>query len=173
MQQKVLNGFWGCKCIFEQSCLFEIVWIEVACALVSPACAKNPRNINKKVLLRERKRRTACHVASPWPGGPTLGYPSPRPDLGVGNLGYPSPRPDMSGEAGTLGYPLPPSGPGQGRYPPPPCVNWQTKWNYYLPHPSDAGGNDVIFIQSSSVDWMILSVLVEVIRHPPPPKKSN
>ena len=21
-------------------------------------------------------------------------------------------------------------------------VNWQTNWNYYLPHPSDAGGNE-------------------------------
>ena len=57
-------------------------------------------NVNKKVLLRERKRHTACRVVSTpsvvlwvppvltWPGGyPTLvlppdRVPSPRPDLG-------------------------------------------------------------------------------------------
>ena len=27
---------------------------------------------------------------------------------------------------------------------PPPGVNWQTNWNYYLPHPSDAGGNTFV-----------------------------
>ena len=100
----------------------------------------NESLINKKVLLRERKRHTACRVVStpslvltgypPWQGTPhpdlARGYPTwvppwwgtPHPDLGGTPLqqGTPrqgTPRPDLVG--GTLpGYP-------QAGYPPGVC----------------------------------------------------
>ena len=96
-----------------------------------------PRNNykNKKVLLHEHKRHTACHVASTpyvvltgyppiltWPGGyvtwvpPQPGYPpgqcTPHPDLargvGVPDLGTPSARvPPQPGYPPGQGTPLP------------------------------------------------------------------
>ena len=83
---------------------------------------------NKKVLLRERKRHTAHHVASPW-GDTYLGWGVPTlvggPTLAGGYLPWPG---------GTY---LSWTGWGTSH------VNWQTNWNYYLPHPSDAGGKNV------------------------------
>ena len=95
---------------------------------------------NKKVLLRERKRHTACRVVS-TPCVVLTGYPPgripPHPDLagGVPYLGTPwqgTPHPDLAG--GTLpGYPLgrvppgqgtPPAGPG--RVPPQVSVPWHS-----------------------------------------------
>ena len=90
---------------------------------------------------------------------PWLGYPPSRSDPGVPEVGYPLVRvphvglPTCQGtpclgtpHRGTpirvhpppswtwLGYPPPPppAGPGSGT-PPPLGVDWQTKWNYYLP----------------------------------------
>ena len=57
---------------------------------------------NKKVLLREPKRHTACGISS-------------------------TPAAVLSREV-------------------PRGVNWQTNWNYYLPHPSDAGGKCYIIL---------------------------
>ena len=54
---------------------------------------------HKKVLLRERKRHTARHISSPWPGGGDVPWRTPPPILtwlgGVGTLGYP--HPDLLG----------------------------------------------------------------------------
>ena len=53
-----------------------------------------------------------------------------------------------------LSYP----GRGGGGLPPPPhYVNWQTKWNYYLPQPSDAGGKNVPLF------WQIVFCKVEAM----------
>ena len=117
--------------------------------------------INKKVLLRERKRHTARRVVS-TPSVVLTGYPLP-PGR-VPPAGYPPPPLDLAG--------TPPAGPGRyppqldlAGYPPPPGWIWQgipppgvcpmafwvmlqsimgygypppprcglTKWNYYLP----------------------------------------
>ena len=74
---------------------------------------------NRKILLRERKRHTARRVASdllgeghpPWTWG---GVPTLDGGKGVPTLGYPSPRPDMAGggvptfdRGPTLGYSSP------------------------------------------------------------------
>ena len=90
------------------------------------------RKLNKKVLLRERKRHTACRVAS-TPYVVLTGYPPPArvpPSQGTPPARVPPPRLDLAG------YPLPPSCPmafwemlqsimGYG-YPPPP--HGQTDW---------------------------------------------
>ena len=118
-------------------------------------CKKGNHAENKKVLLRERKRHTARRVVSTpsvilpgypppppsWPGRggtrsgppPPGGYPVRYPPGGVPGQVPPPPRP---------GYPPPPRCPmafwemlqsimGYGY--PPPGVDRQTKWNYYLP----------------------------------------
>ena len=98
----------------------------------------------------------------PLPGGIYLGVPPPPPVLawpgggtylgqeGGTYLGVPPILTWLGGEVPTLGYPLPPSGPGQGtspppsgpgRVPPPPPPVW-TDWKHYLPHPSDAVGKN-------------------------------
>ena len=94
-------------------------------------------NVNKKVLLRERKRHTARHVASPWPGGG--GYP---PIL-------PSSHPDLAREGESL--PLSGGG-GEGTYlrvAPPLILTWPGGGGYLpwlgvptlgYPHPDLAGG---------------------------------
>ena len=108
--------------------------------------------INKKALLRERKRHTArCVVSTPslppsWPGRGGGGYLTRVPPQGTPPArypprpGYPSPRP---------GYP-PPGWTWQGTPPAapwhsgkcckalwdmgtPPGVNKLTKWNHYFP----------------------------------------
>ena len=98
---------------------------------------------NKKVLLRERKRHTArkrVQDADPPPG------PDPPPP---GSWTWPPRQLDLTPPAG----PDPPGSwtwppPAAGPDPPPPAgpdpppVDKLTKWNYYLPHPSDAGGNN-------------------------------
>ena len=46
---------------------------------------KKKHNENKKVLLRERKRHTACHVtvaSACYSGGGTMGTPLPGPGMG-------------------------------------------------------------------------------------------
>ena len=89
------------------------------------------------------------HPLPPCLPGPWQGTPPPPPGPGKGyphlELGRGTPLPTWTWE----GYPLPGLGKGVphldlGRGNPPPPrrgVDWHTKWNYYLPHPSDAGGN--------------------------------
>ena len=134
---------------------------------------------NKKVLLRERKRPTARHIANahyaggvgtpyprvpPWPDLrwvppiQTLDGVHPRPDLGWGNPpvqtwdGVPPP----SSRSG-MGYPpiqtwdrIPPR-PGMG-YQPPAMVNRQTfpSINITFPRTTYAGGKNVI---DKRCDW--------------------
>ena len=100
---------------------------------------------NKKVLLRERKRHTARHVAS-TPYVVLTGYPPPWPGRGGGE--YPDPPPGrvpLPPPAGPGRVPPPPSGcpmafwemlqsiMGYWYPPPPPGVDKLTKWNYCLP----------------------------------------
>ena len=91
---------------------------------------------NKKVLLCERKRHTDRSVSSiPSVILYEVGYPPvrvPPPgqvSWGVPKVGYPPswypPRPGLTGgypRWGTPHWGTPPAG-----------VDWQTKWNYYLP----------------------------------------
>ena len=117
------------------------VWEDGVLNVVKKQTAESSQTVwnNKKVLLRERKRHTARRVVStpsvvlpgyPPPGG---GYPVRYPRTPRG--GYPVPP--LGG-----GYPDPPHCPmafwemlqsimGYGY--PPPGVDRQTKWNYYLP----------------------------------------
>ena len=85
---------------------------------------------NKKVLLRESKRRTAPCVASTPSVVLTGGWEVPHPRTGWGR-GVPHPCP------GEAGYPLPPSGPGQVIPPhldlagvPPPTHGQTDRWMY-------------------------------------------
>ena len=99
--------------------------------------------VENKVLLRERKRHTARHVASaryaalsnggegggapsrPGWGGCTLGTPPSRPGMGVPpcpDLGWGTPPPSRPG----MGYPPPLSRPGMG-YPPYPDLGRGTR----------------------------------------------
>ena len=89
-------------------------------------------DVNKKVLLRERKRYTACRVVSTpsvvLTGYPVAGYPLSWPGRGVPYLGTPwqgTPGrvpPSWPGRGGTLpgGYPtwVPPAGYPLAGYPP-------------------------------------------------------
>ena len=99
-------------------------------------CLVAETKINKKVLLRECKRHTARRVVSTpsvvlpgyppggYPGGgtwtPPGGYLTGYPPGGV--PGPPGGVPDRVPPRGVPGPPLPPPG-----------VDRQTKWNYYLP----------------------------------------
>ena len=95
---------------------------------------------NKKVLLRERKRRTAHRVASPLGGG---GYP---PWLGEGGLptlarGY---LPTLARGGGTtyLGWGVPTLAQRSTGSPPPGCGRIHTCENITFPHSvGNAGGN--------------------------------
>ena len=119
---------------------------------------------NKKVLLRERKRHTARCTAN-TPSG-QVPPPPPRPGTPLPPLRPGIPLPLPPGQVPPLPpplarYPPPPPLPAKVPPPPPPSrpeqvplprpdlarytppgVNRQTNWKYYLPHPSDAGGND-------------------------------
>ena len=82
----------------------------------------NIPSVNKKVLLRERKRHTARHILD----GGTPGYlPPPGPGMGYPPVSW----------MGT-----PPPGPGMGY--PPKCKQRDTCQNSTFPHTSYAGGND-------------------------------
>ena len=94
-------------------------------------------NQHKKVLLRERKRHTARHVARPWGGG---GY-SPLPGDTYLGRGVPT----LAGRGTYLGG----GGgvPWLGGYPPwpgyPGCEQTDACENSTFPHSSDAGGNNL------------------------------
>ena len=132
---------------------------------------------NKKVLLRERKRFTACHVASARYAALSNGEGVPHPVLVVGGTLPTTTMQTWSGGVpptiqtwswGSPGTPLPPSRPGMGyppprpemgnplppthrpgmRYPPPPQKCRQTE-NITFPHPSDAGGKNDFCILTS------------------------
>ena len=114
--------------------------------------------LNKKVLVRERKRHTARRVASPWPRrGGYLPWDNPHPDLarevptlagGYLPWGNPPSRPGQGVPTlarGTYcGQPLPSP---QGRYP----RVWTDKHTETItfPHPTDAGGNKTSKFKSS------------------------
>ena len=69
--------------------------------------------LNKKFLLRERKRHTVHHVVS-TPSVVLTGYHPPPPHPGPGKGGYPGYPP---GKVPPAGYP-PCPGPGVGYFPP-------------------------------------------------------
>ena len=88
------------------------------------------------------------HMLS-YPGGggggvtPSQGTPIPHPDLAPSMNGVP---PGKGTGTSHWGAPRKDMGPVEvlwdrdGVTPlPPPGVNWQTNWNYYLPYPSDTG----------------------------------
>ena len=100
---------------------------------------QNPEN-NKKVLLRERKRHTACRVAS-TPYVVLTGYP---PSHGTPPARVPPRLPHgiLGNVAKHYGIWVPPPGCPMAfwemlqsimGYGYPPGVNKLTKWNYYLP----------------------------------------
>ena len=112
--------------------------------------------MNKKVLLRERKRHTArkrAQDADPPPAGPDPPPPpagltfDPDPPGWIDlwpwhpllDLTLPLPTPPHP-PTPLLDWPLTLTPPPAGWTWPPPQV-W-TKWKHYLPHPSDAGGNN-------------------------------
>ena len=122
---------------------------------------------NKKVILRECKRHTACRVASTHyavldevPLGPDLeGVPPAQVWMG----GTPS---------GRMG--VPPSGPDGGTsshwwmgYPPVEVWTDTQTVNSTFPHPSDAGGNkeEFTYCFSSVKVQKYFSVLKKVMRH--------
>ena len=95
--------------------------------------------MNKKVLLRERKKHTTRRVASARGRGTYLGWGEeylPWTGVGVSTLGYPLPHPDLGGGEGYLPLGTPSSlgqvrmgegvpqgrnlSPIQGKYPLPP-----------------------------------------------------
>ena len=117
-------------------------------------------------------------------GGCPLAWVPPHPDLVGGTpgghppkLGYP---PSWPGQGALGGHPLagvPPSWPG-GRYPrqTPPWLGYPsvrpgwgtphqvwTDWKHYLPHPSDAVGNEMsrLILQQNSMLRNLLSFSVE------------
>ena len=119
------------------------------------------QTLNKKVLLRERKRHTARHVLGgylPWPGGGV-------PHLARGYLPWPGGYPTLAGGYPTLGrYPPWPGGylswmrgvpTLAGGYPalargvptlarmgyPTGCEQTDAYENSTFRHPSDVGGN--------------------------------
>ena len=113
-----------------------------------------------KHSLYFQKRKSSCVNARGIPTAayqilhllPEVGYPPARPHWGGGTptLGTPhwgTPRPGPTGEGTRGGVPPPPrlAGPGLGT-PPPTGVDWQTKWNYYLPSRTTyaVGKNDII-----------------------------
>ena len=97
---------------------------------------------NKKILLHECKRHSARayqeHRLSSYPEGVPHPWLGGTPSL----AGVPSSWPPGQ-DWGT-----PRKGPGTSgsimrRRWVPPGVDWQTNWNYYLPHPSDTGGKKI------------------------------
>ena len=123
-------------------CYFSILWqfLLLESWICGGHCGQDVQNLskillNKKVLLRERKRHTARSVASAryvpsWPG---MGYPPP-------------PRPD-------LGWctPLPQTWDPEMGYPPPASVDRYTDWcqNITFPRTMYAGGKNKMFVGSS------------------------
>ena len=91
----------------------------------------------------------------PWSGG-YLHWGSPHPDLA---RGVPTLARGYHGWVGviTLGYP---PHPDLVRIPPPRGWTCKQSWNYYLPHPSDAGTNNVhVFIRLicylTIIEWVL------------------
>ena len=132
---------------------------KVALVVKNVKFQKKTKQESPPARTQEAYRPPCCKCSGgggylPWPGG-YLHWGTPHPHLarGVPTLvrGYHG----WGGGVITLGYLL--TYPG---YPPPRGVNLQTKWNYYLPHPSDAGANNVhVFIRLicylTIIEWVL------------------
>ena len=131
--------------------------------------------------LRESKRHTVRHVASPWGTSSCLswlGRGSRYLGWGVRYLGLPTPPPDLARGGrylgwgvGTLGYPLPPSWPAQGcRY-----LGQEGRYLGVPPIPTWPEGVGTLGYPSSWPGWGIGTLDLARVGTPPPPvdKLSN
>ena len=143
---------------------FEIPWCQFCTKIpeMSYLCYLGKTRIslkNNQYIFVLRTRKSSCvnargilptvyqvlHMLS-YPGGypiPGQGVPDPEypfPDLVWGTPFQGTPIQEWgTPRKGTGTSHWVPPGKDMGPVPPPPPgVNWQTNWNYYLPHPSDA-----------------------------------